>query len=579
MRKNGGSLAVVIGRAGSKGLPGKNTRVLAGRPLLCHTIEHAQAAETIDRIVVSTDGDDIAAAAASMSVPVVRRPPALATDTAAVDAAVRHAVETVGGDEAIIVILYANVPVRPADLIDRAVELLAETGADSVQSYCDVGKHHPYWMASLDGEHRVKPFVKVSVHRRQDLPKLLALDGGVIVVTRESLFAGRCDDPHAFLGADRRGLETVPGSVVDVDTAYDLRLAEVALGAPGVEARTCCIGDRRIGPNEPPFVIAELGVNHDGRLDRALELVEAAHAAGADAVKVQWFDAGLLLSRAARLARYQKEAGAGDPFEMLRALQLHADDLSKVVDRVHDVGLAAIATVFSVDLVGQARELDFDAYKTASPDIVNRPLIDALMATGKPVLVSTGTATIEEVGTVTAWLGDHPHVLLQCVSGYPTPVDSASLAGRAAMCAINPNALGYSDHTTAEDTGGLAVASGARLLEKHLTYDCAAAGPDHATSLEPAVFKRYVDLARRAWQALGPPEKRVLKIEEDVRRVSRQSLTATQALPAGHVISKEDLTIKRPGTGIPPWELAKTVGCRLATAVDADMPLRPEYLE
>jgi CMP-N-acetylneuraminic acid synthetase len=236
MRKDRGILAVVIGRAGSKGLPGKNTHALAGRPLVCHTLEAALAARAVTRVVVSTDGDEIAAAAASMSVEVVRRPPELATDTATVDAVVRHAVETIGGHERIIVILYANVPLRPADLIDRAIDLLVETGADSVQSYSDVGKHHPYWMASLDAEHRVKPFVENSIHRRQELPKLFALDGGVIAVTRESLFAGRPDDPHAFLGADRRGIESAPGSVVDVDTLHDLRLAEVLLRTPVTEA-------------------------------------------------------------------------------------------------------------------------------------------------------------------------------------------------------------------------------------------------------------------------------------------------------------------------------------------------------
>jgi len=579
MRKDYGSLAVVIGRAGSKGLPGKNARALAGRPLICHTIEAALAAETVDRVVVSTDGDDIAAAAESMSVAVVRRPPELATDTATVASAVRHAVETAGDDEPIIVILYANVPIRPPGLIDRAVGALRETDADSVQSYTDVGKHHPSWMVSLDSDQRVRPFTPGTIDRRQDLPKLLIPDGGVIAVTRASLLANRPDDPHAFLGADRRGLETAPGSVVDIDTPADLRLAEVALRPPAALTGACRIGDRRIGPDEPPFVIAELGVNHDGKLDRALELVEAAHAAGADAVKIQWFDAGRLLSRAARLARYQETAGASDPFDMLQALELSADEFAKVVGCAHAVGLAAIATVFSVDLVAQAREIAFDAFKTASPDIANRPLIEAFMAAGKPLLVSTGTASIDEVQQVTGWLGSHPHVLLQCVSGYPTPDDSASLAGRAAMCEVNPNALGYSDHTTAVDTGGFAVASGACLLEKHLTHDRAATGPDHATSLDAAGFKQYVDLARRAWQMLGPPEKRILEIEQDVRRVSRQSLTATQPLPAGHVITKEDLTIKRPGTGIEPSQLAATVGRRLATAVEADMPLRPEYLE
>ena len=124
----------------------------------------------------------------------------------------------------------------------------------------------------------------------------------------------------------------------------------------------------------------------------------------------------------------------------------------------------------------------------------------------------------------------------------------------------------------------MAVASGARLLEKHLTYDRTATGPDHATSLDPDRFKRYVDLARRAWKMLGPAEKRVLEIEQDVRRVSRQSLTTTQALPAGHVLTSRELTIKRPGTGIAPWRLAEIVGRRLARAVEADVPLREEDL-
>ncbi len=234
-------LAVVIGRAGSRGLPGKNTIELAGRPMVCHTIEAARAAVTVDRVVVSTDGEAIAGAAEAMSVPVVRRPPELATDTAPVGAAVRHAVAEVwggpggtsGGDSGgggIIVILYANVPVRPSGLIDRAVALLVQTGADSVQSYACVGRHHPCWMVTMGADHGVTPFLDNAIDRRQDLPSLLIPDGGVIAVTRSSLTsvppgAG----PHAFLGADRRGLETEPGEVIDVDTAHDLAVAEAML--------------------------------------------------------------------------------------------------------------------------------------------------------------------------------------------------------------------------------------------------------------------------------------------------------------------------------------------------------------
>ena len=292
--RNPTALAVIIGRAGSKGLPGKNARPLAGRPLICHTIGHALAAATIDRIIVSTDGAAIAAAAASMNVEVIDRPAALADDHATVDAAVRHAVAAAGDEHGIIVILYANVPLRPDGLIDRAVRTLIETGADSVQSYCPVGKYHPHWMVRLGDDGRIRPNVSPVPHRRQDLPAMFLPDGGVIAVTRESLFDRATDehgwtrmkseegeeefrgatdghgwtqmkredgevgkegdeektrhslfhpsssvsirgstllvsDPHAFLGSDRRGIETRPGEVIDIDDEHDLALAESIL--------------------------------------------------------------------------------------------------------------------------------------------------------------------------------------------------------------------------------------------------------------------------------------------------------------------------------------------------------------
>lgn len=227
-------LAVVIGRAGSKGLPGKNAKPLCGQPMICHTIEDALAAEIVDRVIVSTDGDAIAAAAESMGVEVIRRPSALSSDTATVDAAVRHAVEAVGGQCKFIVILYANVPVRPDDLIDRAVRELNATGADSVQSYSPVGKHHPYWMVTLDSTQRIVPYMQNTSYRRQDLPPLLLPNGGVIAVTRQSLFTIVEGQPHAFLGKDRRGITSPEGSVVDVDCEADFRLAEALLN------RTTC---------------------------------------------------------------------------------------------------------------------------------------------------------------------------------------------------------------------------------------------------------------------------------------------------------------------------------------------------
>ncbi|MHC4946710.1 MAG: acylneuraminate cytidylyltransferase family protein [Planctomycetota bacterium] len=222
-------LAVVVGRAGSRGLPGKNARPLGGRPMVAWTIDDARRADTVDRVVVSTDGADIAAATRAAGADVVDRPAALATDDAPVVAAVRHAVETLSSEAAVVVVLYANVPVRPPGLVDEAVRVLRASGADSVQSYVPVGKHHPAWMVRLDDAGRVETDAPAP-DRRQDLPPLFLPDGGVIAVTRGSLL-GRGDHPHDFLGRDRRGIVTEPGAVVDVDTAADLEVAAARLRA------------------------------------------------------------------------------------------------------------------------------------------------------------------------------------------------------------------------------------------------------------------------------------------------------------------------------------------------------------
>ncbi len=339
------------------------------------------------------------------------------------------------------------------------------------------------------------------------------------------------------------------------------------------------IGSRDIGG--APYIIAELGVNHDGSPGRALELVRLAAGAGADAVKFQFFRADLLMSGAARLASYQAEAGETDPAAMLRRLELPGEALARGAALAQELGLHAIVTVFSVELVEEACACGCDAFKTASPDIVHRPLLEALGATGRPLIVSTGASTIDEVARAMHWLrGARGRVaLLQCVSAYPTPPERAALGGMAALRAVHAGPVGYSDHTTSLDMGGWAVAAGASVLEKHFTYSRAAAGPDHAASLEPDEFAQYAGRARAAYAALGAARREVGELERDVRAVSRQSIVAARALPAGHVLRREDLTFKRPGTGIAPWLIDAVLGRATARAVGADTPLREGDLE
>ncbi|MBM4107398.1 MAG: acylneuraminate cytidylyltransferase family protein [Phycisphaerae bacterium] len=233
------AIAIILARAGSKGLPGKNARPVAGKPCVQWTIEAARASRRVGRIVLSTDDAGLAALAAGLGVECVDRPPSLAGDAARVDDAARHALSIVAPGAPPgrpIVILYANVPVRPAGLIDRAVDLLVTSACDSVQSYARVGKHHPWWTARVDAEGRVRAWegdvLNHGVFRRQDLPPAFVPDGGVIALTARALcleVPGAGDGPHAFFGVDRRGIETGEDEVIDIDGPVDLLVADAVL--------------------------------------------------------------------------------------------------------------------------------------------------------------------------------------------------------------------------------------------------------------------------------------------------------------------------------------------------------------
>lgn len=235
-------LAIILARAGSKGVPGKNIAQVAGRPCIAWTIAACGAAACRPRVVVSTDDARAAAVARDLGAEVVERPGELATDSASVDDAARHAAGIIDHPrEAPIFLLYANVPVRPRDLLDRAHDLLRASGCDSVQSFAPVGKHHPWWTVRVDeATGALAPWEGETlfhgVYRRQNLPAAYVPDGGVTVLTRASLMLeipGVAPGPHAFLGRDRRGVVTSEGAVVDIDSPLDLALADAALSGRG----------------------------------------------------------------------------------------------------------------------------------------------------------------------------------------------------------------------------------------------------------------------------------------------------------------------------------------------------------
>jgi N,N'-diacetyllegionaminate synthase len=320
------------------------------------------------------------------------------------------------------------------------------------------------------------------------------------------------------------------------------------------------------------MVIAELGVNHDGDVGRALELVHAASAAGADVVKLQIFQADRLVHPSSAMAEYQKRSILDEsPIDMLRRYELDVAEIGRIVEEIRGLNMQPLATPFSEEDVDVIESLELPAIKIASPDIVNWPLLERTSQYGRPLLISTGAANLNEISSSVAWLRgwNAKFALLHCISSYPTPAENTNLCWIGELAAKFNVPVGFSDHTTEVVTGALAVAAGAAFVEKHLTYDRAAPGPDHAASLDPAEFRNYVAMVRAASAMYGSPGKRVLDIERDVRNVSRQSIVATRDLPARHIIAEQDLKVQRPGTGIPASAWPAIVGQRTSHAIKA----------
>jgi len=229
------TLAVIIARAGSRGLPNKAMQLLQDKPLVAWTIEHALNSRRVDHVVLSSDSPEVLAVGDRSGIETYSRPADRASDTATIDDGARHGVECWEESHRrkcrYVAILYGNIPIRPTDLTDRALAKLIDTGADSVQGVYPVGKMHPLWMRKVSGENNdvLEMYEPNRIYRRQDLPPVYMLSGGALAVARSALFAVDPDEPHAFLGDDRRAIIHDPGHVVDVDDELDLAYARALL--------------------------------------------------------------------------------------------------------------------------------------------------------------------------------------------------------------------------------------------------------------------------------------------------------------------------------------------------------------
>lgn len=343
------------------------------------------------------------------------------------------------------------------------------------------------------------------------------------------------------------------------------------------------IAGRKIGVGHPPYVICELSGNHNGSLDRALQLIDAAAATGADAIKIQTYTPDTLTMESDRpdfrlkgglwdgMTLYELYSQAYTPYEWHPAL----------FARARERGVTLFSSPFDETAVDLLSSLGAPAYKIASFEVIDLPLIERVARERKPMIISTGMANLAEIeeATAAARQGGAPGIaLLHCVSSYPAPIADANLRTIPHLGAAFGVVAGLSDHTPGTAAAVAAIAMGAAVIEKHFTLARADGGPDAAFSLEPDEFKRLVDDCRAAWSALGEVTYD-LQGSERGNKSFRRSVYAVATIEAGEAFSTSNVRSIRPGFGLPPKELPALIGRRARRRIERGEPISSSLVE
>lgn len=348
------------------------------------------------------------------------------------------------------------------------------------------------------------------------------------------------------------------------------------------QARSFRLGSKVLSDESDAYVIAEIGANHQGERAIALQLVKAAAAAGADAVKFQKRDNKRLFTREGYVAPYVNENSFGATYgEHREALELGADDYRAIQDEAEALGIDFFATAFDLPSVDFLMSLGVPAFKVASFDLTNSPLLERIASTNVPTILSTGGGTQQSVDTAVQVFTDAGTevAVLQCTSGYPPSFEELNLQVISTFRERYPDlVIGFSGHDSGIAMAVVAFALGGRIVEKHFTLNRAMKGTDHAFSLEPDGLRKMVRDLRRARLAMGDGVKRRYDSEIAPHQKLAKMIVAARDLPEGTVVVESDLDYRSPGTGIPPAGRDLVVGKRLLKAVAEGSPILEEDL-
>ena len=335
------------------------------------------------------------------------------------------------------------------------------------------------------------------------------------------------------------------------------------------------IEDKLVGDGEPVFIVAEAGVNHNGDVDLGKKLIDIAKDAETDAVKFQAFKAENVVTKYAEKARYQKETTGPNKsqYNMIKRLELKCEEFRELYDYAKKNNIIFLSSTFDKESVDLLDDLGVPAFKVASGEITNFPLLRYIAEKKKPIILSTGMSTIgeiEEALEVIREKGVEDIVLLHCVTSYPAKIEDVNLRVIEALRRRFKLPVGFSDHTLGITIPIAAAALGAVLVEKHFTLDRTLPGPDHRASLEPDELKDMIRAIRDVEKALGDGIKKPTKDEERIKKVVRRSIVAKMRIPKGTVLTEDMLNLKRPGVGIEPKYLNEIIGKRAKKDIKPD---------
>jgi len=347
---------------------------------------------------------------------------------------------------------------------------------------------------------------------------------------------------------------------------------------------TIDIGGRKIGKGHPVFVIAEAGVNHNGDVKLARELIRQAKKCGAECVKFQTFKAESVVTRKAPKAAYQLEVTdrGESQLDMLKKIELPKDCYPELIGLCRDLDIRFLSTPYNFSDVDLLSRHGVHAFKIASGQMVETPFLEYVAKLGKPMIVSTGMCTLREVEEGLRTIrgaGNTQVVILQCTTNYPSSLGDSNLRAMVSMGNSLDVLVGYSDHTESDFSALAAVALGAVLVEKHFTVDKKYPGPDHSSSLEPGDLSRLIEGIRCVEKSLGSPFKAPTEAERRNMVGMRRSIVAVEDIPAGTVVSRSQVDFKRPATALEPKRLNEVLGKKAKIDILADTPLMMDMLE